>query len=266
MWTRNVFTKTLGDLRWATFWVGLSLFLGGAFFTLLYPTYSSTIDIGKILESLPPAMKALIGGQLIDVSTATGFLNLELFPLMLPAVLGGYAIALGSGAIASEEGHGTIDVVLSYPVSRRLILVEKVLAIVVSCVVVAAALLVGTAAGALGSSSELATDRVAAGLVMATLFALDFGALGLLVATSTGNRATGAGIAAAVLVVMYFMNALAPIIAGLDSVKEISLFHWYLEGNPLRNGLIVGDSAVLAAVALVLFGMSVVAFERRDLT
>jgi len=263
---RDVFTKTLGDLRWATFWVGLSLFLGGGYFTLMYPTYSKIIDLGKILESLPPAMKSLIGGQLIDVSTATGFLNIELFPLMLPAVLGGYAIALGSGATASEEGHGTIDVLLSYPVSRRRVLAQKVLAMVISIVVVAAALLVGAVAGAFASSSELASDRVAAGLVMATLLALDFGGIGLVVATWTGNRATGAGIAAAVLIVMYFMHALAPVIPSLDSVKEVSLFHWYLEGNPIRNGLIVGDSAVLAAVALVLFGASLVAFERRDLT
>jgi ABC-2 type transport system permease protein len=266
MWMRNVFTKTLGDLRWATFWVGLALFVGGGYFTLLYPTYSKMIDLEQILSKLPPAMKALIGGQLIDVSTPTGFLNVELFPLMLPAVLGGYAIALGSGAVASEEGGGTIDVILSYPVSRVRLLCQKGLAMVISVSVVSAALLVGAVGGAALSRSELDAGHVAAGLVMATLFALDFGALGLLVSTWTGSRATGAGITAAALVVMYFVNALAPIIEGLDAVKELSLFYWYLEGNPLRNGLVVGDTLVLAAVALALFGLSLVAFERRDLT
>ena len=64
---------------------------------------------------------------------------------------------------------------------------------------------------------------------------------------------------------MYFVNALAPIIESLDSIKGLSLFYWYLEGNPIRNGLAVGDSLVLAAVALVLGLVSLVLFERRDL-
>ncbi len=107
---------------------------------------------------------------------------------------------------------------------------------------VAFGLWLGAVAGALGSNSPLEASKVAAGLVLAFLLALDFGALALVVASYTGNRSAAIGIAAAVLVVMYFVNALAPIIESLDSIKGLSLFYWYLEGNPIRNGLAVGDS------------------------
>ena len=163
MLLRNVFTKTLRDLRWPTFWTGLSLFAIAGYFTLLYPTYSKTFDLESLLAKIPPAMRAMIGGQFIDVSSATGFLNIELFPLILPAVLAGYAIAQGSGLTAAEESRGTIDVLLSYPVPRWRLVVEKSAAIVISVALVASGLWLGAVAGAAGSNSPLEASNVAAG-------------------------------------------------------------------------------------------------------
>ena len=265
MLLRSVFTKTLRDLRWPTFWTALAMLIGGGYFTLLYPTYATQFKLTELLDQLPAAMKALIGAQLADVSSATGFLNIELFPIMLPAVLAGFAIAQGSGATAAEESRGTIDVVLSYPVARWLLVTQKAAAIVIAVVAVAAGLWVGAVLGAVASNSALDAGRVAEALVMAVLLALDFGAAALLLASRTGNRGLGIGVSVALLVVMYFVNALAPVIGGLDSIKQASLFFWYLESNPIRNGISIVDSLVLAAVATLLFLASLVAFERRDL-
>jgi len=266
MLLRNVFAKTLRDLRWPTFWAALALFAIAGYFTLLYPTYSSTFNLQEIIDQLPPAMKAVIGGQFIDISSATGFLNIELFPMFLPAILGGYAIALGSGLTAAEESRGTIDVLLSYPIARWRLVTEKSVAVVISVALVAAGLWIGASVGAAASASELATDRVAAGLVHAWALALDFGALALLLAAWRGNRSAAVGVAVAVLVVMYFINALAPIIDALDSIRGASLFYWYTRGDPLKNGLAGTDVALLLVVAIVLFALSLVAFERRNLS
>jgi ABC-2 type transport system permease protein len=265
MLLRNVFTKTLRDLRWPTFWTGFALFVTAGYFTLLYPTYSESFDLQDLLDKIPPAMKALLGGQFIDVSSATGFLNIELFPLILPAVLGGYAIAQGSGLTASEEGRGTIDVLLSYPVTRQRLVLDKAVAVAISVALIACGLWLGAVAGALGSGTELDAPKVAAGLVLATLLALDFGAVALAVASWSGNRAAAIGVAAALLVAMYLVNALAPVISGLDAIKQASLFYWYLESDPIHNGLVLGDALVLAVVAVVLGGASLLLFSRRDL-
>ena len=265
MLLRSLFGKTVRDLRWPTFWVGLSLFLIALYFTFAFPAYTKALDLNSLLDKLPPAMKALIGGSLIDVSTVNGFLNVELFPLILPAVLGGYAMAQGSGATAGEESRGTIDVLLSYPISRISVVAQKTAAICLSLVVIAAALWAGAVVGAIGSNSPIDAAKLAAGLVLSTLLAFDFGALALLIAGWSGNRSAAIGVPVAALVVMYLVNALAPIIEALDSIKSLSLFHWYLGNDPLRNGLDLGDAAVLAVVAIVLFGAALVAFDRRNL-
>jgi ABC-2 type transport system permease protein len=264
MLLRSVFGKTLRDLRWPTFWTGFALFAISGYFTLLFPTYSKTLNLQELLDKIPSAMKALIGGQFIDVSNATGFLNIELFPLILPIVLGGYAMAQASGETAAEESRGTMDVLLSYPVPRWRVVVEKTAAVVISIVVAAACLWVGAVSGAAASNSALEADKVAAALVMVVLLALDFGAIALAIASWTGNRSAAIGLPVAILVVMYFINALAPVIEGLDAIKWLSLFYWYLESNPIKHGVAIGDSLILATVAVVFFVASLVLFERRD--
>ena len=49
MLLRNVFTKTLRDLRWPTFWVALGMGGMTAYFALLFPTYSKIIDLNSML-------------------------------------------------------------------------------------------------------------------------------------------------------------------------------------------------------------------------
>jgi ABC-2 type transport system permease protein len=69
----------------------------------------------------------------------------------------------------------------------------------------------------------------------------------------------------ALLVAMYLVDALASIVDGLGAIRPLSLFRYYMGGDPLRYGLNPGDAAVLAAVAAFFLVLAVIAFERRDL-
>ena len=40
MLLRNVFTKTVRDLRWPTFWISLGMAGMTGYFAVLFPTYS----------------------------------------------------------------------------------------------------------------------------------------------------------------------------------------------------------------------------------
>jgi len=265
MLLRSVFLKTVRDLRWPVFWTGLGLGLMGAYFMWIYQAFSKTIDLQSILDAFPPAIKALIGGTVIDLSSATGFLNMELFPLMLPLILGGFAIALGSGATAGEESRGTLDVLLSEPIQRSRVVTEKVLATAIGTAAVAAALFVGLQVGCAVGGTSVAADRVAGGLVLATLLALVFGGIALALGCWTGNRAVAIGISGALMVVMYFVNALAPLVDSLDRIKGLSPFFYYMDGDPLRNGVDWAHAGVLAAAALAFYVLALIGFERRDL-
>jgi ABC-2 type transport system permease protein len=265
MLLHSVFGKTVRDLRWPTFWVGLSLAIGGGYFTALFPTYVQAFDLEEMMAKMPESIKALIGGQDMDLSTATGFLNVELFPLILPALLAGFAVALCSGFTAGEESRGTIDVLLSYPVPRWRMVLEKMAALVIALAVASAVMLIGIEVGAVSSNSPVDLDKVAAGLVLASLLSLAFGAMALALAAWSGNRGASAGIPIGLMVVMYLVQTLSPQVESLRAINPLSLFHYYLGHNALKNGLDLGDTLVLAGVAAAFLVASLVLFERRDL-
>ena len=264
MLLRNVFAKTVRDLRWPTFWVALGMGAMTGYFALLFPTYSKIIDLNAILEKMGPAAK-LMGASFGDASTLVGFLHIELFSMILPALIVAFAAGMASGFTAGEESRGTIDILLSYPVSRRRIVLEKSLAIVMGCIVAAVVVWAFAVVGAAASGSALPWDMLAAALVMLVLLGLAFGAIALAISAATGNRGMAIGVSIALMVVMYLVDALSNIVDSLGVVRPLSLFHYYMGNDPLRNGIDFANAAVLAAVAVAFLVASLVAFDRRDL-
>jgi ABC-2 type transport system permease protein len=264
MLLRNVFTKTIRDLRWPTFWVSLGMGGMTGYFALLFPTYSKLVDLNDLLAKMGPAAK-MLGASLGDASTLVGFLHIELFSMILPALMVTYAAGMASGFTAGEESRGTIDVLLSYPVSRRRLILEKSLAVLIGCLVAATAVWALAMAGAAASASDLPMDKLAAALAMLVLLGLAFAAIALAFSAATGNRAAAIGLAVGLMVVMYLVDALGSIVDGLGVVRPLSLFRYYMGGDPLRNGLSLADAGVLAAVVVLFLAASLILFDRRDL-
>ena len=264
MLLRNVFTKTVRDLRWPTFWVALGMGAMTGYFALLFPTYAKIVDLNSILDKMGPAAK-LLGASMGDASTLIGFLHIELFSMILPALMVAFTAGMASGFTAGEESRGTIDVLLSYPVSRRRLVLEKTLAVVIGCVVSAVVVWVFAVVGAAASASVLPWDKLAAALVMVVLIGLAFGAIAMSISAFTGNRGASIGVAVALMVAMYLVDALSNIVDSLGMVRPLSLFRYYTGGDPLRNGIDFADAGVLAAVAVAFLVVSLIAFERRDL-
>ena len=264
MLLRNVFTKTIRDLRWPTFWVSLGCGVMTAYFAVLFPTYSKIVDMESLLEKMGPAAQ-LLGASVGDANSLVGFLHIELFSMILPAALVAFAAGEASGFTAGEESRGTIDILLSYPVSRRRVVLEKWLAVVLACIVSVVVLWVFAIAGAAISASPLPPGPLAAALVMLVLLGLAFGDIALAISAFGGNRGAAIGVTVALMVAMYLIDALSSIVNGLGAIRPLSLFRYYMGNDPLRNGISPADAGVLAAVALVFLVASVVIFERRDL-
>ena len=263
MLLRNVFTKTVRDLRWPTFWIALGMGTMTAYFAILFPTYSKILDVQSLMAKMGPLAKLM--GASGDMNTLTGFLHLELFSMILPALMVVLTAGMGSGFTAGEESRGTIDVLLSYPVSRRRIVLEKSLAVFLACIVAASITWLCGVVGAAISSSALPADKLAAACVMLVLLSLAFGSIALAISAATGNRGAAIGVAVGLMVVTYLIDGLANIVEGLNAIRWISPFKYYMAGDPLRNGIALGDAAVLAGITAVFLILSLIAFDRRDL-
>jgi ABC-2 type transport system permease protein len=81
---------------------------------------------------------------------------------------------------------------------------------------------------------------------------------------SAGRRALAAAAAAGLAIAGFLINSLSSLAERLKPWRSLTLFYQYAGNDPLRNGLDVGDAALLAFAAAMALA-ALVAFHRRDL-
>jgi ABC-2 type transport system permease protein len=262
---RNVFLKTLRDRRRSLIGWMIGLAASVAFVSAFYPTIrESAADFESLIETIPEELLA-VTGRTADIANPEGYLNSQLFNLLIPLLLLVFTIAFGSRTVAGEERRGLLELVLATPIPRWRLVAEKFAAML------AATFLLGTVLWAslalAGPLAELDVDRgrLAQAILSAVLLALSFGTLALAVGSATGRRALASGITSAVALAAYLVNAFAPLTDSLDTVKGFSPFYYYNAADPLRNGADPAHLAFLVVLVFAFVTIALITFDRRDL-
>lgn len=215
------------------------------------------------LDQFPDALIMMIGGA--DMATPAGWLQGELFSLVLP--IGFITVMVGVGAkfLAGEEHDRTMGLLLANPVARRRVLVAKAGAMVVYAFVLFATTFIGVTAGVLLGGLDVPIGNLAAAVALGALLGLAVGAVAFAVGAATGRVRWATMAATGVALVAYFAWSFLPLSEDLGRWANLSPFDWYLGSDPLNNGMAWGDAGLLVAVAVVLVAVSVPLFDRRDL-
>ncbi len=258
----NVFLKTLRDCRRSLPLWGIGMALLALWVIVLYPTIGGIY--ADYLEDLPPSLAIFMGG-VSDIASPEGYLSIEIFSFMVPLLFLVLTIGFGGSTIAREEERGTLDLLLSNPISRWRVVVEKFAAMAVITMLVALFLWLGLAIGATIANVEISFLRMAEATLSGALLGLAFGTLALAVACATGKRGLSIGVAAALGIVSFFLNGFAPLVEVLEPYRKLSPFYYYSGAEPLINGLNLGHAAILLGFTLLLVAVALITFERRDL-
>ena len=237
-----------------------------AFLAGFYPTVRDNTVFQEMVETYPDELKGLMGlTDSMDISSGVGWLNIEAFGFMVPLVFIVYGVLAGAAAIAGEEGRGTLYLLLTEPIERGRVVVEKfgamALAMAALCVVLYAALAVGAVATGM---DDVGMVNLAAITASAALLGLVFGALALAIGCATGRTGLAGGVSAAVAIAAYLVNAMSRSVDALASVKWVSPFYYYNGADPLANGLEPVHALVLVAIPVVLCAVGYLGFRRRD--
>jgi ABC-2 type transport system permease protein len=74
-------------------------------------------------------------------------------------------------------------------------------------------------------------------VLSAVLLAIGFGAGALAMGCWRGKRGLAIAVVTSVGVVTYLLNVLAPAVDAVRSLRTLSPFYYYIDNDPLRNGL-----------------------------
>jgi ABC-2 type transport system permease protein len=263
---RDVFLKSLRDLRRSFAWWTIGLAGYVALIASVYPTVRDNPDLEKLVESYPEALKAFVafGGQ-FDFTSAAGYLGSELFSFMMPALFLVAAVGHGAGTLAGEEERGTIDLLLSSPLSRTRVALEKLAAMCVELAALGAVLWLALWVGARAFSMEVSVAHLASATALLVVLALAYGAIAFMVAAATGRKTLAIGLTVALAVGAYLVNSLASLVEVLEPFQKATPFYHYAVADPLRQGLDPWHTLFLLAVGAVAAAAGVLLFDRRDL-
>ncbi|WP_406271530.1 ABC transporter permease [Nocardia sp. NBC_00881] len=259
----DIYTQTISDNRRPLIAWSAGITAVGLMYAGFYPQVSGG-GMADTVQNYPEAMREAL--RLDDMSSAAGYLGSSVFGLLLPLLAMIFGVTFGARAIAGDEESGYLDLLLAYPISRIRLALQRFAALVTGATAIGLLVLLGMLA--IRSSADLDSISVgefAAQCLNLTLLAITFGALAIGLGAATGRRGPVLAGAAAIGVLTYAAHSLGGVI-GAEWLEYLSPFHYYIGGEPLRNGIQWADAAILFAISAILVTAGLTRFDRRDLT
>lgn len=260
---RSLYLKTLYNLRWQL--LGWSLGIGFVvFITVIF--FDSIVGSGfsSITKSVPASLQSLVG-SLEDFASINGYIGQFVFGSKITPIIIPMALIVFVTQSVSEEDDGRLATLLTLPIRRSSVYIQKWLA--VSTVIAAVCLvMLGVT---LAAAAALHDDVDIHGLILSTitclLMCLGLGTITYGLGMATGRKALTIMLASAYAGGSFIISSIAPNISELKTIDHLSLLHYYNTPNIMLHGLNVTHTIVLGATVILMFLFGWFFFTRRSL-
>lgn len=257
-----IFAKTMRDHRRGIVAWGIGISVLVLVMSLMWPSVRDMPDLKRLLANYPEALRKVF--KIDTFSTPAGYLNAELFSLILPAVFLVFAIGRGARLIAGEEEDRTLDVLLCTASSRSRVLVEKAAALVVTVLALGAILFGAMLLASWSIGMHLAMADIAHGTAALTALSIEFGLVALAVGAVTGRRSTAIGVATLIAAAAFVLYLLGQLVSAVEPWRGISPFTQALDAGPVGPEWSLGI-VTLVVTSAVLPALALPWFNRRDI-
>jgi len=254
---RSVYTRSLGMIAVPTFWWTLGIAAGAGWMVVVVQQLVGRMET---LLAGSPALQHLLD-QLGGAGAAfnASFLNamFQLLPLLLMA----FAVTQVN-RWSSDEDDGRLEIVLSTPHSRILVLLGRFAALATATVAIGMVTLAVTAIAASVAGVALDGANLAEAVLGIIPMGLLVAAIGYL-ASGWLRTAADTGLVSFVLAAWFFISFIGPDLKLPDATLRLSPFYYY--GSPLLHGLQLANVAILLVVGAVALGLASLRFARKDI-
>ena len=258
---RSITLKTVFEKRWSLLAWYVGLFATTVLIMLIFPTFRDTL--GKALSNVPDSIKPILG----DAQTyqhINGFIDVQVLAQMVFMTIV-YGVILFSGVIAGDENEGTLQTLLSHPVSRTQVYFEKFLGASILLAVVNSSVYIGTWAGAVIVGQHLNLFRLALACGMLYLVTLAFSAIGFSLGAITGKRGMAGAAAGSLAFASYIVTNLAPSVKQLKTINKFSPYRYFNKPSIMDYGVRGMDFAILLGITIAFVGLGYILFNKRDI-
>lgn len=252
-----------GALMWS-----LGLMFYSTYTVMFIPDLAGLQALVQVFEGFPSGLLQVFGFDDISaIATPEGFLGLNMvYALVLLSI---YAVFAGLSLTADEEDAGIMDMVLSLPLHRYQVIVEKFLAYSMFLVMISLFCGLGTIIGDQFNPNAAIdpTNLIMGNLSMIPSAMLIIAFTGF-IGTIIRRRNHAAGIAGLFVAFSFLADNIT---RGMDnpiaqSIRTFSFFQYADLGRVLLTGVTLSSVLILLIATAVLIGSAVFLFQRRDIS
>lgn len=246
-------------------WLGVVTAAYAGFITIFYTNVVENAEaFEEMLALYPKELMAAFGieGNFSDPGT---FLGGYVYNFLWPLVGAAAAIVLAT-RVAADADRGFLDIALTTPIARTTYLVGSIVSQAVGIGILAAAMIGAVLLGDVMIEPNFPVASVALSAVHSLAFGVAVAGPTTLFAVWFLDRGRAAGLAAAILVMMYLLNVVGALAPEVESVTILSAFRYYdLKALINMGAYPIVDTLILVVVGVVSWALALYAFRRRDL-
>jgi ABC-2 type transport system permease protein len=264
--TGAILIETLRRAVWPMLYWGLGLGTMAFISALLVPLFDA-IQLAETLRNLPPIVLAAAGldSNLTALLTPEGIIMTSFFG-KFTLLFAAYPVVMGMRVTANEEDEGTLDVLLSLPVPRWRLVLEKFIAYTLTIILIGLMIYGGLWVGVQVSGTALNMQRVADAILHLIPMLIMVLAFTVFIGASIRRRQVALGIVTGFVLSSFMLNTIASMVDGsLSSVlNAVSFFSYFDASAIVQHGTNPAHIAGLLVASGLLFGGALWRFQRRD--
>ena len=259
-----LFWRTLGWQRTRWIIVTVAIFAWGALIPVIYSAFSDVFRNLVNSGAFPEELMSFGSGSLFSLPGAVTLGTQH--PLAI-SMLGIFAIGATSTAIAGERQRGTLEVLLSRPMSRTTVYLTVLVGLLAVVAVVLLALLAGFVTGAAiqGIVEDLGVEHFPMVFLNGFLMWGAFATFGLAASVSFDRPGPAIGLTLAYVILNYFLEILGSLWRDVEWTQEYSLFHHFQPTEILAGQIDPVDLVIVGLAFLIPIVYALIVFPRRDL-
>jgi len=230
-----------------------------------FSAYHNNPEMAAILDTMPQAMLKAFSMSGANLTTIIGFVSI--LAVFFYIMLGIYAVLLGSSIISKEERDKTAEYLFTLPVTRRKVIVGKLIASIILCLIILGVTGLSITASVMKyNPSESFYEFL--GLMLLAIFIIQmiFMSVGMLLASVLKQYKKSGSVSIAILLGTYILSVMIGLSDKIDFLKYFTPFK-YFEAVYIVNESKLELVYVLISVVVIVgsvFG-TLIFYKKRDL-
>jgi ABC-2 type transport system permease protein len=244
------------------------LFLLGCAYVLvaIFPSITQIQVMEDYFDAIPEFLKALIGQEIINITTLEGFLTVEYFNTTWLLVMGVFSCLFAGALVAEETEKKTLEILFSAPVTRTRFILGKFAGFITLLAFLSVISFVGICLGEWEIGESIDKRLKVYAFLSGTVCLATVGSIGLFLSCVVNEQRRAIGATIAIFFTLYIFNVIALLLEQYPTLKYFSLFQYYDASKIFqRQAMHWPDIAILLCVFSVVLGASILTFRRKDI-